>query len=152
MMKKITLIIIMIFVGLQFASAQQERRIVRKGNKEFLEALKDSSKVDSVKYALAETYYRKALEKTPNNFKWESNLASTILKQGHPKEAAELFEELSESATTKPDKAKLYYNLGNSYLESKEYDKSIKSYKTSLRNNPSDLATKYNLTYAMKKK
>ncbi|QZE15310.1 tetratricopeptide repeat protein [Halosquirtibacter laminarini] len=152
MMKKFTLIILLLFVGVQFVSAQQERRLIRKGNKEFMEAFKDSSKVDSVKYAQAETFYRKALEKDPDNYQWQSNLASAILKQGHPKDAAEMIEGLVDQAPTKQDKAKLYYNLGNSHMAANDLDKAIEAYKSSLRNNPSDPAAKYNLTYAMKKK
>ena len=146
------LLLLFILVGSLQVSAQQERRLVRKGNETFLEAFKDKRNQDTVKYAKAETFYRKALEKDPENLQWKSNLASAILKQKHPKEAAEIFSEVAEGMTSNKDKAKAYYNLGNSYLETKELEKSIEAYKSSLRNDPTDLNTKYNLTYAIKKK
>ena len=39
-----------------------------------------------------------------------------------------------------------YYNLGNSQLLSNQIDKSIESYKNSLRNEPNNLRAKHNLT------
>merc|ERR1711916_287020 len=51
-----------------------------------------------------------------------------------------------------PDqKAEVFHNLGNSFLEAKKYQESIEAYKNALRNNPRDMDSKYNLEYARKK-
>jgi tetratricopeptide (TPR) repeat protein len=41
------------------------------------------------------------------------------------------------------------YNLGNSFYQSKDYSKAIDAYKQALRNNPTDLDSKANLTKAL---
>merc|ERR1712065_74522 len=51
-----------------------------------------------------------------------------------------------------PDqKAEVFHNLGNSFLEAEKYQESIEAYKNALRNNPRDMDSKYNLEYARKK-
>ena len=52
---------------------------------------------------------------------------------------------------SKDEKAKIYHNIGNSFLKSQKYKESIEAYKNALRNNPNDMDTKYNLIYAQKK-
>ena len=45
--------------------------------------------------------------------------------------------------------SKAYHNLGNSFFVLEQYDKAIEAYKQSLRLNPSDNETRYNLVKAM---
>ncbi|MCK4747177.1 MAG: tetratricopeptide repeat protein, partial [Bacteroidales bacterium] len=47
--------------------------------------------------------------------------------------------------------AHVWHNIGNSLLESQQFAQSIEAYKNSLRLNPGDQDTKYNLAYAKKK-
>ena len=136
------------------AFGQNERKYVRSGNKLFLEAVRDTTKIDSVKFSNAETEYRKALNKKPNDVKWNFNLADAIYKQQRFDEAAGKFEELAEKMETPEEKARAYHNMGNSQLMNQKIDESIETYKKALRENPNDLDTKYNLAYAqlLKKK
>jgi Ca-activated chloride channel homolog len=136
------------------AFGQNERKHVRSGNKLYMEAAKDTSKIDTVKFANAETEYRKALNKKPNDLKWNFNLADAIYKQNRFDEAAGKFGELADKMETPVEKARVYHNMGNSQLMNSKVDESIDSYKKALRQNPSDLETKYNLAYAqlLKKK
>ncbi len=149
------IIIISIFIAL-FVTAfgQNERKHVRSGNKLYMEAAKDTTKIDTVKFANAETEYRKALNKKPNDLKWNFNLADAIYKQNRFDEAAGKFGELGEKMETPVEKARAYHNMGNSQLMNSKVDESIESYKKALRQNPTDLDTKYNLAYAqlLKKK
>lgn len=133
---------------------QNERKHVRSGNKLFLDAVKDTTKIDTVKFSNAETEYRKALNKKPNDLKWNFNLADAIYKQKRFDEAAGKFAELGEKMTTPEEKARAYHNMGNSQLMNQKIDESIETYKKALRQNPTDLDTKYNLAYAqlLKKK
>lgn len=128
--------------------AQNERKFIRNGNKLFMEAVRDTSIIDTVKYSNAETEYRKALNKKPTDLKWNYNLADAMYKQQRFDEAAGKFEELGEKLETPEEKARAYHNLGNSHLMQQKLDESIESYKKALRQNPSDIETKYNLAYA----
>jgi hypothetical protein len=136
------------------AFGQNERKHVRSGNKLFFDAVKDTTNIDSVKYVNAETEYRKALNKKPSDLQWNFNLADAIYKQKRFDEAAGKFGDLSEKMTTPEEKARALHNMGNSQLMNSKIDESIESYKKALRQNPTDLDTKYNLAYAqlLKKK
>lgn len=127
---------------------QNERKFVRNGNKLFMEAVRDTSKLDTVRFSNAETEYRKALNKKPANTQWDFNLADAMYKQRRFEEASGKFDELGEKLKAPEEKARAFHNLGNSQLMQKKLDESIESYKKALRQNPSDMATKYNLAYA----
>jgi Ca-activated chloride channel homolog len=151
-MVKISLAVLFI-LGISFtASAQKERKFIREGNDYFKEGLKDTSKLDTVSFRKAEVAYRRALEIKPNDFHWQFNLADAIYKQKKSEEAATEFEKLSDQTQKPIEKAAIYHNLGNSFLTQKKFDPSIEAYKKSLRINPNDPETKYNLAYAMKMK
>ena len=149
------LIFIISFTALSvLVFGQNERKHVRSGNKIYLNAVNDTTKIDTIKFANAETEYRKALNKKPNDVKWNFNLADAIYKQGRFDEAAGKFGELADKMEIPEEKARVYHNMGNSQLMNSKVDESIESYKKALRQNPTDLETKYNLAYAqfLKKK
>lgn len=134
------------------ASAQNERRFVRQGNRYYLEGLKDTTRIDSASFSKAEAQYRKALEKKPHDRMWQFNLSNAQYKQMRFPESASVFEQLAGQADTPVEKARALHNLGNSLLFQQKIDESIEAYKEALRNNPSDLDTKYNLAYAQRMK
>jgi len=149
------IIIIFLFTSLSISVyGQNERKFVRNGNKLFMEAVNDTTQIDTVRFSNAETEYRKALNEKPTDLKWNYNLADAMYKQQRFEESAGKFEELGEISEFPEEKARAYHNLGNSQLMQQKLDESIESYKKALRQNPSDLDTKYNLAYAqqMKKK
>jgi hypothetical protein len=148
------IIILFITTFSVLAFGQNERKHVRSGNKLFFDAVKDTTQIDSVKFVDAETEYRKALNKKPNDAQWNFNLADAIYKQKRFDEAAGKFGDLAEKMTTAEEKARALHNKGNSELMNGKIDESIETYKKALRQNPSDLDTKYNLAYAqlLKKK
>jgi hypothetical protein len=152
-MKRLTIILFITAFSL-VAFGQNERKHVRSGNKLFFDAVKDTTNIDSAKFVEAETEYRKALNKKPNDLQWNFNLADAIYKQKRFDEAAGKYGELAEKMTTPEEKARTLHNMGNSELMNGKIDESIESYKKALRQNPSDLDTKYNLAYAqlLKKK
>lgn len=152
-MKRLILIWTMMVISV-LAFGQNERKHVRSGNKLFFDAVRDTTKIDSVKFGNAETEYRKALNKKPNDLQWNFNLADAIYKQHRFDEAAGKFGELAEKMTTPGEKARALHNMGNSQLMNQKIDESIETYKKALRQNPTDLDTKYNLAYAqlLKKK
>jgi Ca-activated chloride channel homolog len=147
-------VVLMVMIGLMSvpAMAQKERKYIREGNKFFDKGLQDTTSLDTVNFSKAEVAYRRALQEKPDNFQWKFNLADAMYKQAKPAKAAEEFQQLTNETTNTKDKAKVYHNLGNSLLAQKKIDASIDAYKKSLRLNPNDMETKYNLAYAEKLK
>jgi tetratricopeptide (TPR) repeat protein len=149
--RQIVLMAMIIFLAVP-VFAQKERKYIREGNRFFDQGLQDTTSLDTVNFSKAEVAYRRALQEKPDNFKWKFNLADAMYKQAKPAKAAEEFQQLINETNNSQDKAKVYHNLGNSLLAQKKIDESIDAYKKSLRLNPNDMATKYNLAYAEKLK
>ena len=70
-MKRLIFLLFIITLSV-VAFGQNERKHVRSGNKLFLDAVNDTTKIDSVKFSNAETEYRKAL----NVFRNKLNLTA----------------------------------------------------------------------------
>ena len=66
-------------------------------------------------------------------------------------ETVKHYEPLVDNSNDPETAAHVWHNIGNSLLEGQQYGPSIEAYKNSLRLNPSDMDTKYNLAYAQKK-
>jgi tetratricopeptide (TPR) repeat protein len=123
--------------------AQSSAKQVRQGNKAF----------EQGNFEDAEILYRRALD---TDLKWEKqalfNIGNSLYKQKKYNESADLFSKLSvNESLTDEEKAQVFHNLGNAYLMQEKYSESIDAYKKSLRINPVDENTRYNLSYAMKK-
>ncbi len=122
-----------------FAQLPPERHDMRKGNKAY----------KSGDYRKAEVDYRHGLEKDSTSFGARYNLADALYKQEQYDKAEELFGSLKDyKEVSDARKAQLFHNLGNAQLQQKKYDESVKSYKQSMRLNPTDTATRANLAYA----
>jgi tetratricopeptide (TPR) repeat protein len=134
------------------SSGQNERKYVRQGNRYYLQGLRDTTKIDSVTFSKAETEYRKALDKRPDDLKWNFNLNNSLYKQKKLKDATTGFEQIARQMIEPKEKAGALYNIGNAQLFQQELDASIESYKKSLRINPGDMEAKYNLAYAQQMK
>ncbi|MGV8095134.1 MAG: tetratricopeptide repeat protein [Mangrovibacterium sp.] len=143
------IVIILLTITALSAQAQNERKFIRQGNKIYEQALADTTKLDTTAFSQAEVSYRKALEKRPDDLKWNFNLGDALYKQMNLEQAAGKFEEIAKKSTDKIEKSRALHNLGNSLLMQNKLDESINAYKNALRQNPNDLETKYNLVYAM---
>jgi tetratricopeptide (TPR) repeat protein len=132
--------------------SQNERKYVRQGNRYYLQGLRDTTRIDSVVFSKAETEYRKALDKRPDDLKWNFNLNNSLYKQKKLKDATAGFEQIAKQMIEPKEKAGALYNMGNAELFQNELDASIESYKKSLRINPNDMEAKYNLAYAQQLK
>lgn len=119
---------------------QTERKYIRSGNKLY----------DEKKYTDAELSYRKALDKKANSFESSFNIGNSLYKEGKFLEAANQFSNLTDATNDKDKLAKVYHNLGNSYVKSQKLQEGIDSYKKSLIQNPSDKDTKFNLAYVQR--
>lgn len=124
-----------------FVSAQKaERDFIRKGNRLY----RDSVYID------AEVNYRKALDMNPTSTISMFNLGNTLLQQNKPQEAMELFTDAAKTEKNKLKLAQIFHNMGVIYQSQKDYAKAVEVYKESLRNNPKDDETRYNLALAQK--
>ncbi|MDD4553630.1 MAG: tetratricopeptide repeat protein [Bacteroidales bacterium] len=112
--------------------------MLRKGNSEF----------EKGNYKEAEKDYRKALELNKGSVKGQFNLGTAVYKNNNFEESAKLYSSMVTGKHDKETQAKMFHNLGNSFLQSKEYEKSIAAFKNSLLNDPRNKDTKYNLEYA----
>lgn len=141
-MRKFIIILISLIACLQ-AFSQTENKIIRKGNHLY----------EDGKFKDAEISYRKAIDKKPESVKGTYNLGNSLYKQESYDEAAKSYE--GTIMKIKPDdKLQLsaaYHNLGNTRLKSEKYQEAIDAYKQSLRMNPADNDTRYNLSYALNK-
>lgn len=158
--------LILILFGLQ-ASAQKDAKLIFEGNNYY----HDSN------YVHSSLSYREALKLNPKNYKANFNLGNSLYRNGleikatkqpilqankkvSPDSLANLvFEEAAQNfavvANTVSDKDTLHrawHNIGNCYLQKKDYEQAITAYKKSLKFNPKDEETRYNLAYALKNK
>lgn len=123
------------------ASAQKEERdYIRKGNRLF----NDSVFVD------AEVNFRKALEVNPKSTVSMYNLGNTLSQQQKFQDAMEQYVSASKIEKDKMKLAQIYHNMGVIFQAGKDYAKAVDAYKMSLRNNPADNETRYNLALAQK--
>ncbi len=119
---------------------KSERDYMRSGNKLYNDSL----------FVKAEVDYRKALELNPKSTDAMYNLGNALLMQNKAKEAMEQFDAVTRIEKDKGKLARAYHNMGVILQSSKQYPQCIEAYKQSLRNNPHDDETRYNLALAQK--
>lgn len=120
-------------------------------------------------------YYRQALKENPKNQKAHFNLGNSLYKnalqikaskenfvQAGKKvtpdslaalvfdEAAESYAQVANTISDKDTLHKAWHNIGNCYLQKKDFPQAVEAYKKSLKYNPKDEETRYNLAYALK--
>ena len=100
-------------------------------------------------YPAAYKTYQQVAKQLPTNIQLDAEIGQAAYKAGDYTTSSKYFSKQKNAARTK--KARLNHNLGNTYLQQKNYQKAIEAYKNSLRTNPSDEKTRYNLALAMQK-
>ena len=134
-----TLLLLLVAVG---ATAQTDRQYIRQGNKQF----------HAGSYADAEVSYRKALEKNERNPQARYNLANSLMAQKKDSAAVAEFEKAANAETNTLRKSKSYHNMGVICQTHQMYGEAIEAYKQSLRLNPTDDETRYNLALCKRQK
>lgn len=137
---KYILVILFGAFSVSVLAQKAERDYIRKGNRSF----KDSVFVD------AEVNYRKALEVNPKSTVSMFNLGNTLSQQQKGKEAVEQYVAASKIEKDKMKLAHIYHNMGVLFQAGKDYGQAVDAYKMSLRNNPKDDETRYNLALVQK--
>ena len=103
-------------------------------------------------YQKATQYYKSAQKQAPKDVDLSDEIAQSTYRSRDFKNAEKAFEQSSYNKKSKEEKARVQHNVGNSKMKQKDYDGAISAYKESLRNNPTDPETKYNLSEAIRQK
>lgn len=122
-------------IGSMSLFAQTDRAHIRKGNKLFRSGTVEAAEVE----------YSKALTKKDNNPQALYNLACAYMQQNKDSLATTFFEKAANLETSKYRKSMAYHNIGVICQRHQMYSEAINAYKQSLRLNPSDDETRYNL-------
>lgn len=133
--RKYILLILLVFASVTQMQAQADRQFIRNGNKLYRQQ----------NYAKAETEYRKALSKNARNTQAMYNLGCALMMQQKDSAAIVQLQNAGRSEQSPRRKAMAYHNIGVICQGHQMYGEAIEAYKESLRNNPSDNETRYNL-------
>lgn len=133
-MKKLLFIFLLAVYALT-GFAQADRQYIRSGNKFYRQQ----------NFVKAEAEYRKSLSANPDNPQALYNLGCALLMQKKDSVAVQQFQKAAQIEKSPLRKAKVYHNIGFACQSHKLYADAINAYKESLRNNPSDNETRYNL-------
>jgi Ca-activated chloride channel homolog len=157
----ITFLIIVLCIP--YVWAQKDAQLIYEGNNYY----------NSAKMPEASASYGKALKENPGNKKAHFNLGNALFRNGQMvrsgqlavpdpnmtpdslanlifDQAAENFAVVANSISDKDTLHQAWHNIGNCYLQKKEYKQAVEAYKKSLRFDPKDEETRYNLAYALK--
>ncbi len=133
-MKRISIIAIFTFIALT-AFAQADRQHIRQGNRQYRQQKFDKAEVD----------YRKAVDLKSDNSQAIYNLGCALMQQQKDSAAIEQFEKAGKLEKNKLRRSKSYHNIGVICQGHQMFGEAIEAYKESLRLNPTDHDTRYNL-------
>lgn len=102
-------------------------------------------------YADAESIYHRHYKKAKAKGGLDEELAQTEYRMRDFNRALKHYTRKYQKSNSKKDKARLKHNIGNAYFEKGDYKKAINAYKESLRINPNDEETRYNLSQALRR-
>lgn len=122
------------------AAAQKmpERRLVRKGNRQFGRERYDKS-IES---------YTRALEAAPTSFEAAYDLANAMFRAERYDTAEQTLKGIvADSTRSDIDRSEAVYNLGNTQFAQQKLKEALASYRAAMRLNPDDQEAKYNYAY-----
>lgn len=128
----------LLFAFTELALAQADKKFVRQGNREY----------DKSKFSESEISYWRAIDKNKESADAVFNAGDALYKQKKFEDAGKQFIQNHNMNEDKNKKAASLYNLGNSLLMANKVQESIDAYKGSLKLDPENMETKYNLAYA----
>lgn len=133
---------VLFFVFIAFESFSQEWR-------DSLKAARDAYKKQE--YPKALKYYQSAQKNAPSDIDLSDEMGQSAYKAREFEKAEKIYQQSAASKKDATSKAKSYHNMGNSRMQSKDYNGAIDAYKEALRNNPKDEQTRYNLSEAIRR-
>ena len=106
--------------------------------------------IDQNKPAQAEKAFRTASAIDTLNAVSDYNLGNTLFKLGATEESFGHYKTASVKSNNESIEHQAFHNIGNVYMQRKEYENAVQAYKEALKRNPDDDETRYN--YALAKK
>lgn len=116
-------------------SAQNDRQLIREGNRLYRQK----------QYLQAEVLYRKALAQKADNPQAVYNLGCALMMQQKDSAAIVQYQNATKLEKNKLRQSKSWHNMGVLCQNHRMYGDAIKAYEQSLRLNPNDDETRYNL-------
>ncbi|HET8753502.1 MAG TPA: tetratricopeptide repeat protein [Salinimicrobium sp.] len=138
--------VFMFLILIPVSSAQEDQEKAIREAKKYMQKAEEA--VNEENFASAEALYRQAIAKDPTNATARYNLGNLYMNKEIIGEAVERHTQAAAVASRKPVKHNAFHNKGNAFMEQKKYKEAIEAYKNSLRNNPEDDETRYNLALA----
>lgn len=146
----LAVIVASLISGEVVAQKMPERRLVRKGNRQYERGDYDNS-IDN---------YSRALRYDPKSFEAKFNTANVQFRRAFAdsvqldvkmiEKAEQTLRKLAQDSTrTDIERADVAYNLGNSLFMQQKFKEALNSYRDAMRLNPDDQEAKYN--YALTK-
>ncbi len=129
----------MSFMSVQ-ASAQVDKKDVRRGNRDFRKE----------NFREAEIDYRKALIKDSMSVAANYNLANSLYREGDFAQAQQTLERIKDIAPASASAADYWFNLGDAAIQQKNWQAAVDAFRESLIARPEDLQAKENYIYAKK--
>ena len=121
-------------------------------SQQWRDTLDDARKAYKQKeYPKALKLYRKAQKIAPKSVDLSNEIAQSAYKSKSFADAENIYTKPTNGKLDKLKNAQKFHNIGNSRMKQQNYQGAIESYKTSLRNNPYDNQTRYNLSEALRK-
>lgn len=130
----------LLLISVNITAQKIYRDYLRSGNRLYKDSL----------FVKADVDYRKALELNPKSTDAMYNLGNSLMMQQKAKEAMKEFQDVAKVEKDKNKLSKIYHNMGVIFQSSKQYAQAVEAYKQSLKNNPKDDETRYNLALAQK--
>lgn len=128
--------------------AQDNPEAAMKAAKKYMQEAEAALAEEDV--ATAEAFYRKAIAKDPSNAAARYNLGNLYYKKEITGEAVQRHGQAAAVTEDKALRHDSFHNRGNAFMKQKKYKEAVEAYKNSLRNNPQDDETRYNLALAKK--
>jgi len=138
MIKSFSLFYALFLIFTTASYSQADRKLIREGNREY----------GKEKFSESEISYRKALDKNKESSVAVFNTGDALYRQKKYEDAGKQFMENHNMSEDKEKKSASLYNLANSLLMANKLEESIEAYKGSLKLDPDNMETKYNLAYA----
>ena len=102
------------------------------------------------KYLDALKYYKSAQKNAPENIEFSDEIGQTAYKARQFDIAEKIYRQNASNKLSKQEKANNWHNAGNALMKKQNYSDAVEAYKESLRLNPADEETRYNLSEAIR--
>lgn len=123
------------------AQNMPERRLVRKGNRQFKRE----------QYGKSIESYSRAVGEAPASFEAIYDLSNALFRaERYDKAEQTLAGIVNDSTRTDIERSEAVYNLGNTQFAQQKLQQALESYRQAMRLNPKDMEAKYNYAYTKK--